>query len=63
MERGVMGQQEIYSLTVAATTGKWSWVLQHGEWIFFSFLPPSSLPLGSQEIPFHSTTKIAISQS
>lgn len=30
VEWGVMEQQEIYSLTVAATTGRWSWVLQLG---------------------------------
>lgn len=63
MERGVMGQQETYSLTVAATTGRWSWVLQHGEWRFSSFLPPSSLLLSFQEIQFRSTTKIPISQN
>ena len=29
--QGAMGQQEIYSLAVAATIGRWSWVPPHGE--------------------------------
>ena len=36
---GAMGQQEIYSLTAVATTGRWSWGPPHGEWIQL-FLPP-----------------------
>ena len=36
--QGAMGQQEIYSLAVAATIGRWSWVPPHGKYtpLFFS---------------------------
>lgn len=41
MALGAMGQQEIYSLTAVATTGRWSWGPPHGMQLA---LPINQLP-------------------